>query len=122
MIVRGHESIKCGIESNHENKVVTIYSSSSQQLCGIAACAIFDKDDNYNPFRLVPINFVKRSEAKFFTPTLKQSKKNNRLKLNSFNRSQGSFYGLKQGSRKNVKGVHGGISNGLATIVENDDL
>lgn len=121
MIVRGHESIKAGIETNHENKIVTIYSSSSLQLCGIAACATFDKDDNYNPFRLVPITFVKRSEAKFYTPTIKQSNKNMHLKLNSFTRSQGSFYGLKQ-SRKNFKISNNNANNNneLFTINEND--
>lgn len=103
MIVRGHESVKRGIEKNHEKKVVTIYSSSSLRQGVLAGCAIFDIDDSFTEFRLIPISTVQRSEAKFFSPKAKQNNNNKPLKLNSFSRSQSIFGNVKK-LRKNMKG------------------
>ncbi|KAK8867103.1 hypothetical protein M9Y10_010075 [Tritrichomonas musculus] len=126
MIVRGHESIKSGIKSDQEKKIVTIYSSSSVQLGGIAGCAIFDINDNYEEFRLIPINFVQRKDAKFYTPSFKQIDKNKPLKLNSFNCSQSYFYNMKQ-ARKNTKSSLPQVSNPIQgghceihTIIEDE--
>ena len=105
MIVRGHESVKCGIEKNHEKKVVTIYSSSSLRQGVLAGCAIFDTDDSFTEFRLIPISTVQRSEAKFFSPKAKQNNNNKPLKLNSFSRSQSIFGNVKK-LRKNMKGSY----------------
>ncbi|KAK8845784.1 hypothetical protein M9Y10_020704 [Tritrichomonas musculus] len=105
MIVRGHESVKRGIEKNHEKKVVTIYSSSSLRQGVLAGCAIFDTDDSFTEFRLIPISTVQRSEAKFFSPKAKQNNNNKPLKLNSFSRSQSIFGNVKK-LRKNMKGSY----------------
>lgn len=74
MIVRGHESIKKGVQTMHENRVVTVYSSSSASQDGLAGCVIFSTNDNVDVYKLQPIKIIQRSEAKFFTPTLKHHK------------------------------------------------
>lgn len=129
MIVRGHESIKKGIDTNHDKKVITIYSSSSIRQGGIAGCAIFDVDDTYKEFKLVPIDFVQRSEAMFYTPTIRQKKNNTPLKLNSFSRSQSIFGNTKKLRRNTFESNpqliksspnHESVINEICTIKEEE--
>ena len=103
MIVRGHQIIKNGVETTHEKKVITVYSSSSVKQGGYAACIIFSKDDNYKAFRFRPITTVNRGNAKFFAPTLKPAHIIESHTLSSFNFSPGKFMNLK-GMRKATKG------------------
>lgn len=103
MIVRGHQIIKNGVETTHEKKVITVYSSSSIKQGGYAACIIFSKDDNYKAFRFRPITTVNRGNAKFFAPTLKPAHIIESHTLSSFNLSPSKFMNLK-GMRKNTKG------------------
>lgn len=71
MIVRGHESIKKGVESIHENKIITVYSSSSKSNDGLAGCVVFDKNEQIKIYKLSPIDVIQRKDATFFTPKLK---------------------------------------------------
>lgn len=89
LIVRGHESIKKGVELNHEKKVMTIYSSSSMSQGGLAGCVVFDDPYNFKVYKLSPIDVIVRSDAKFFTPALKQHHTIESMNVNAFKKRKG---------------------------------
>ena len=113
MIVRGHESTKKGIETSHEKKVITVYSSSSMKQGGFAACIIFEPDDSYKCYRLKPINLIQRSDAKFYTPVFKSYHIIESLSVNSFPRlmSQGKVFSNKY-TRKTARVSQPALFNG----------
>ena len=103
MIVRGHQIIKNGVETTHEKKVITVYSSSSLKQGGFAACIIFSPDDTFKAFRFRPISIVTRNNAKFFAPTIKAAKIVESHTLTSFNFSPTKMHNMKI-MRKGTKG------------------
>lgn len=105
MIVRGHQIIKNGVETTHEKKIITVYSSSSLKQGIFAACVIFSPDDSYKAFRFRPINIVNRKDAKFFAPTLKPAHSYESHNLNTFNLSPNKMINSFKGMRKASKGV-----------------
>lgn len=109
LIVRGHESIKKGVELNHEKKIMTVFSSSSMSNGGLAGCVVFDTSNSYKIYKFDPIDVIQRIDAKFFEPIVKHYHKIESLSMCSLKR-----YVLSSGKVHKTKSIPQNLKESLS--------